>query len=614
MAELALDAQLVPLIAANPATPAQLLEQLSLSETYAIRRVIAANPNISPALLLLMTRGFPREVLANPIVHLLNLSQPDFFKELSVEAWLRVLSCEQIPHHALQLAKQTASLKGRGWQAPLSVHTVNMHVLLRGEVQNNASVVKEIQSELENYNLYVKKAYPSNHLHETLFFLHALPLPLRLRSIEVMKKANNEEWAASYGLKTIDNKALTLLAKSSTPEADILRKLMARQQSSNSIEALEKLASDKAPEARRKAARNLQVPQSILWQLANDRNASVCQAVAANIRTDKELLSRLALHQDVTVRVAVAKRFALDEKVYQRLAVDVDRMVRVAIARNRDVSQELLQKLAADPDEKVRAAVAGNTRIPADLYGHFSQDKSNWVREQLAGNTQTPHHIFEILAKDVSDVRCRLAANPRLPEELFLQLAHEKKVPVLAGVAANPQASPELLTRLAQMGQREICVRIAANKRTPPEVLKRLVVYEDHFWNTPTVWERLASNPHTPLETLKRIFLEGNELLKDRVVHHPTVRRERTIYQELFIESIKHERLNSTSLKWRFHLLQIPDVPRPLLSALAQSMYWQERYMVAQHMATPRHTLVALTHDGNCYVRMAARDALVKHL
>jgi hypothetical protein len=51
-------------------------------------------------------------------------------------------------------------------------------------------------------------------------------------------------------------------------------------------------------------------------------------------------------------------------------------------------------------------------------------------------------------------------------------------------------------------------------------------------------------------------------------------------------------------------------LPTTILELFANSPNWEERYLVARHPQIAESVLDALSHDGICYVRAAANDAL----
>ncbi|MGD1920919.1 MAG: hypothetical protein ACFCAD_19785 [Pleurocapsa sp.] len=72
-------------VAANPLTSFHLLVELSQHENFAIRYLVASNPNTPEETLTHLGKEFPDEVLENPVVELLKLENPhSYFKRLSL--------------------------------------------------------------------------------------------------------------------------------------------------------------------------------------------------------------------------------------------------------------------------------------------------------------------------------------------------------------------------------------------------------------------------------------------------------------------------------------------------------------------------------------------------
>src|SRR5579859_1080901 len=106
-------AELKPLIAANPATPEVTLVALSNEKDAAVRQAVAQNPNTAKHILLNLAWEFPRAFLSNPILQLLNLSDPNFLEALPVETWLHLFRCDNIPLPLLQRLQQSPAWKGQ---------------------------------------------------------------------------------------------------------------------------------------------------------------------------------------------------------------------------------------------------------------------------------------------------------------------------------------------------------------------------------------------------------------------------------------------------------------------------------------------------------------------
>ena len=76
LTELAQDLKLAKVVAANPAAPASLLENLSHTADKAIRKALVANPATPPQLLMDLGSQFPEQLLENPVFDLLLVENP----------------------------------------------------------------------------------------------------------------------------------------------------------------------------------------------------------------------------------------------------------------------------------------------------------------------------------------------------------------------------------------------------------------------------------------------------------------------------------------------------------------------------------------------------------
>jgi hypothetical protein len=97
-----------------------------------------------------------------------------------------------------------------------------------------------------------------------------------------------------------------------------------------------------------------------LDQLARSPDADVRLNLAANAATSRQILAQLASDADANVRANVARNAAADEPTLMRLAKDEARGVRLAVARRTGAPAEPLALLARDADEGVRNAAAAN--------------------------------------------------------------------------------------------------------------------------------------------------------------------------------------------------------------------------------------------------------------
>ena len=371
-----------------------------------------------------------------------------------------------------------------------------------------------------------------------------------------------------------------------------------------------------SPEARRTVVCNPRVPPALLHQLAGDIDMLVRYAVAGNQRTPPADLEALAHDSRPIVRASVASNRQLPAGLYQLLRDDRRPSVLAALGGNIQAPAEVLAALADDLDPQVRSAAAGNPGLPVALFPALLDDTAGEVRINLAKNPQLPFALFQRLAKEpVRKIRRNLAANPRTPLPVLEQLMQGNHTYLWEQVARNPQTTPELLVQLATKGNARVWAGVAAHKHTPVEVLYRLANQsrralargEQHFW------KGIISNPHAPPDLLEAAFIHARIELRFGLVCHPAISSEqRQVMVERLVEHLVAAPLDRCPRQWS-HVLIRPDLPLPVLRAFAQSVYWEERCLLALHPELPRTVLDELAQDGNRYVRTVAREALKQH-
>ncbi len=627
--ELARIPALTALVAANPATASETLERLAQSKEKAVRQAVAQNPNTPIRQLVRLAREFPQEFLSNPILPLLNISQPNFIKEFDAGLWLQLLRTDQIPPAWVKALHQGHILAS--WQAQEALEEARLHIAVAGEATSRWK--KQASEALQKDRRLFRYLYT---IHPDIFLLCILVFP-----------ALGTQWSTELYWR---RKEIPLLLLAHCPELDgsliarlarnpeIPLRCAAARHPRAPAKVLSKLADgSQAAQVRRAVASNPGASVKLLRRLAGDSEASVRQATAHHPRLTLELLEVLALDPDPTVRAAAALHPKLSLVIYQLLAEDVEPEVRAALARNVHAPRETLLALAQDAIPEVRIALARNPRLPAEAFTLLFQDTQASVRPSLASNPRLPLPLLEQLAADPDpDIRRGLAANPRTPQELLESWFEEatNKEPLAArlaqplfllrkpnqssdkalllALARNPRATPALLTRLAQYHsgkfQSLIGLRaaVAAHKHTPVETLRWLAGQQER-----PIQEALASNPHTPLEVLKQTLSAANPKVWARIAHHPAVLRDqRRILSALLMEKISKDRA-ATNLPFWF-IYPFTELPESRMSDSVNSTFWQDRFVVACQEKAPQAILEALRHDGNRFVRAAARSTLIK--
>ncbi|HLW03283.1 MAG TPA: hypothetical protein VKT82_31860 [Ktedonobacterales bacterium] len=628
--ELALLPELMPIVAANPATSGETLVKLMAQKDTAVRQAIAGNPNTPVRHLLTLAREFPLEFLSNPVLPLLNLSQPDFIKKLPQDGWLQLLRYDLVPSVWLKWIQQGLILP-LSWQRSNLVQELQFHVSIGGEAtrgwEKQAKKTLQQDGRIQNY-LY--------RVNTQVFLLSMLAFPgLAAQWGAELRNARTElQRLVLEHTPELDGATLAVLAR----VADLsVRCAVARHPRAPAKVLLKLIDYGSEPAVRRAAASNPYITVKLLRRLAGDDDATVRQAVAHHPRLTPEVLETLTLDADPTVRAAVALHPRLSEYIYHFLAEDAEPAVRAALAHNVRAPLETLMALAHDAALEVRVALARNPRLPPEVFALLFQGRSTQgegfavllqqenapVRVALAGNSRLPLPLLEQLAADPDPaIRYRLAANPRTPMtllETWLEAAISKRdefagdddMPVGLALARNPRATPTMLTTLAEYyagkAEKSLGIRaaVAAHSQTPVDVLRKLMTH-----SKPPIRRSLAANPHTPPDVLKLLLATDETEVWVRAAHHPAViGDQRRMLINLLIEKIREDRTSSSLPTWFF--FQQKDLPEANFGRMLTSTSWRDRYCVARSARASQEVLAALAHDGNRFVRMAARTALI---
>jgi hypothetical protein len=578
LAELSHDQALKSLIAANPATPATILEALSVEKNDAIRKNLARNPNAPVSLLLNLINEYPEELLANPIILLLTLAQPDFLKKIPGPAWLKLLNYTQLPSGWLQWLLQDAQ---------------------------------------EQYARVRQKAF----LRDSRAFLPLLLIDPHIVLKNISLLTTRQKKYVIKHCKLVNATTLSQLAQ--TQEIELQHAVALHLRTPGEI--LEHLATGD-PTVRRAVASNSHLPSHLLHQLAEDSEATVRSRIAHHHQTEQADLRRLANDENAEVRAAVALHRRLDDDLYWQLANDSETLVRAALARNVCTPQDVLALLAHDTETAVRANAAHNPRLPAECFFALSEDPAEDVLKSLAGNAQLPQGLFwQLTYHSLPAVREQVARNPRAPLQVLEKLLEGKESLVLEGIARNPQATPGILERLAGEDNKVIQRAVLAHKHTPEKTLIRLATRllqeisearkrSYNYIDELITLQRTSVNPHMPLEILTELLnISSGEPFVVAIANHPAVlHNRRQIIKDYLLVKLKQE-LNYGGI-WSLSLPLLEEGVHQIaiLEIFAGSRQWVQRYMVTQHPRAPREIIETLAQDLEPHVRAAARAALAK--
>lgn len=256
--------ELARLVANNPSTPPELLQELATSNDKAIRKGVVSNPNTPVDLLLKLGKDFPKQLLNNPILSLLFLENPNLLNEIPLPTLLKMLKQKKVPVFFLE------------WAA-------------------------------EHSDIYVLRAV-AQHLHTPTIILEKLVIncndnvicrliaknPITPQNVLTQLTNHNDEivrWYVSQHQNTPES-ALEKLA-AYNPSTRISRFIA--QHSKTQRGTLEKLAEHEDIDVRYYVAQHSNTPSSVLERLGLDRSWSgIRLAVAQNSNTPIETLKNLA--------------------------------------------------------------------------------------------------------------------------------------------------------------------------------------------------------------------------------------------------------------------------------------------------------------------------------
>jgi hypothetical protein len=227
-------------------------------------------------------------------------------------------------------------------------------------------------------------------------------------------------------------------------------------------------------------------------------------------------------------------------------------------------------------------------------------------------------------------VRKSVALHPDLPESCLKRLSQEPEL--YPELAQNPSASSRLLARIVEAGNHWLCSKVAGNPATPDVLLAKLAIQE-----APTIDRALAQNPNLPPNLLavlsRRLDPETrlavarhpatpcsalvemcqgqlDEHLRDALAWHPNMPGKLgsacntcAIGLELLIEELPAD-VPSLS---RFIVLMDEGTPATTLSKYVNSLYWPDRFAIAQNPNTPEPVRHYLSEDTHQLVQATAR-------
>ncbi|MFB2894840.1 hypothetical protein ACE1CI_18170 [Aerosakkonemataceae cyanobacterium BLCC-F50] len=387
------------------------------------------------------------------------------------------------------------------------------------------------------------------------------------------------------------------------------------------ISTLEKLSRESYVPTARAVASNRNTPAHVLEQLATHPDYTTRYNVAHNRNTSPRALELLARYQEsqtnapsttkdalksmmaggdnneirkivagnpntpVTVLEWLATReFVNQEETRQEpdplFGPRTPEEVLYSLVYNPSLTPEILARLAIDPSPKIRALLIRHPNMTPELWEQLAQDEDVEVRYAIASATNCPISILQTLASDeVENVRLKIASNANTPANTLELLCQDVDAKVREAIASNPNTTSSVLEQLAQDEKVEVRRAVAKNSNTPAtirESLRELVIQPSTRQSSPT------------LQGLSRIYIPNTDDL-------PTLLSEYVQSPNAFV---------------RFVALLHPLTPVDSLQEGFQSLFWIDRYAVADNPSTPVEIRQQLAQDCNRIVRATAKSYL----
>ncbi len=246
------------------------------------------------------------------------------------------------------------------------------------------------------------------------------------------------------------------------------------------------------------------------------------------------------------------------------------------LASDPKTPRQILAKLALLKDPEVREKVARNPQTPANILEKLAQDENEWVRRSITENPKAPSQLLEELSKNVDFwIYHALVVNPNTPSSTLAYLASFKDWELNQKILVHRNTEISLVLEILK-NQVSLCVRLLAKENIPDIILVELL-------------------SHPSEEVLK--FSVGRYLAQ-----HPDL-------VSFVIEKYPYYQTSSFS---RLIILFHPETPNSFLKHAIASLYWIERFAVAQNPNTSWELLQILAQDMNQLVRAAAQENLEK--
>lgn len=588
-------------IASNPNATPGLLDEFACSDAAVLRALVAANPNTAQKTLLDLSGD------ADPMVRWCVARNPNINPDILSKL----------------LTDEEKGVRSEAIDNPSSSRIINRESLLDEEalprrLQDASSSQTEAKRIIElanDDNPVVRIAARSNLKYPLSSILEKLQLICRENLyLDDQCHSNNCDQSRNHEKNELDlndvNNRLSLAERK-----DIPKWLQCE------------LAEDTEPCVRRALAGNMNADPSVLETIyRGDSGSDVLTALTSNPSTPDFIMEELALMEEPEIASSLSNNPNVTPRILSSLIQGRKSLdfVGYDLARDPNTKPELLDTMARSGHCSFFSLekVAANPSTPAETLAILSK-KGPSIRASVAKNPSTPNELlFELSDDESCEVRCGVAKNPHLSENLCVKLFTESaSLPIISKnairwivdngtsyarylVASGYGAPEECLIQLANDEDPEIKKAVYENRRTP-EVFKEKLFNEGAANCSKTEFQLrkaheqkenqylrvenepyyyLVSNPNTPGIILGFMLKKSNRLINGHILSHPN-----TPHSAL-LEYIE-EYGSSSSIATR------SDISDELLRSWSKDERKDVRAAVATNANTPERALIALVKD-----------------
>ncbi|MFI2433589.1 hypothetical protein [Streptomyces sp. NPDC018693] len=237
----------------------------------------------------------------------------------------------------------------------------------------------------------------------------------------------------------------------------------------------ERLARDPAPGVRAELAENAGLDEPLIRALATDRSDDVQRGLAHHPHVPLDVLADLTgatrIGPTLLPRIAAATLSEIRE-----LATSPNPTLRMLVAARRDLPPEIRDTLATDPDAKVLASIAPHPGLCDARLRAMTDRHGARVAAKAAANPDASPALLHDLTRHQPPVRKALreiARHRNATASALLPCLADPRARPLA--AAHPALPPPTIVELLADAEDHVAEAAATNPSLPPTVMSHLV-------------------------------------------------------------------------------------------------------------------------------------------